>query len=352
MIAEIRLQQYRSYMDQTFRFNPGVNIIIGPNASGKTNILEAVMVACQGGSYRASDQELINHECDWARIDLRLNNSERIVRLVKQEKTTKQFDIDGKTYKRLGNNQQIPIVLFEPNHLLLLSGSPELRRSYLDGILEQIKPGYKKIKNDYLKTLRHRNALLKTPRTQPSDMFVWNVRLSHLGGIIAILRDELIQELNLQITDQYRAISNDKKEIELMYKHLVDKEQYESALLKKLESNFELDILRGFTGVGPHREDVEVTINHKSINSVASRGEARSLVVGLKVLEAEIIRQKTNQKPLVLFDDVLSELDVERKLAINNLLVSHQTLITAANIETTKAIKKELGVTMINIKTN
>lgn len=342
MIAEIRLQQYRSYMDQTFRFNPGVNIIIGPNASGKTNILEAVMVACQGGSYRASDQELINHECDWARIDLRLDNSERIVRLVKQEKTTKQFDIDGKTYKRLGNNQQIPIVLFEPNHLLLLSGSPELRRGYLDGILEQIKPGYKKIKNDYLKTLRHRNALLKTPRTQLSDMFVWNVRLSHLGGIIAILRDELIQELNLQITDHYRAISKDQKEIELMYKHLVDKEQYESALLKKLESNFELDILRGFTGVGPHREDIKITINNKSINSVASRGEARSLVVALKILEAEIIKNVTSQAPLILLDDVFSELDILRSNLLTSYISRAQSILTTTNLGNINSTKHSL----------
>ena len=342
MIAEIRLQQYRSYIDQTFRFNPGVNIIIGPNASGKTNILEAVMVACRGGSYRASDQELINHECDWARIDLRLDNSERIVKLVKQEKTTKQFDVDGKTYKRLGNNQQIPIVLFEPNHLLLLSGSPELRRGYLDGILEQIKPGYKKIKNDYLKTLRHRNALLKTPRTQPSDMFVWNVRLSHLGGIIAILRDELVQELNLQITDHYRAISKDQKKIELEYKHLVDKDQYESALLKKLESNFELDILRGFTGVGPHREDIKITINNKSINSVASRGESRSLVVALKILEAEIIKNVTSQAPLILLDDVFSELDILRSNLLTSYISRAQSILTTTNLGNIKSTKHSL----------
>ena len=342
MIAEIRLQQYRSYIDQTFRFSPGVNIIIGPNASGKTNILEAVMVACQGGSYRASDQELINHEYDWARIDLKLDSSRRSVKLIKQEKTAKQFDIDGKIYKRLGINQQIPIVLFEPNHLLLLSGSPELRRSYLDGILEQIKPNYRKIKNDYLKTLRHRNALLKTPRTQPGDMFVWNVRLSHLGGIIAKQRDELVQELNLQITDQYRAISNDTKEIELVYKHLVDKDQYESALLKKLESNFELDILRGFTGVGPHREDIDVTINHKSINSVASRGEARSLVVALKISEAEIIKNVTNQAPLILLDDVFSELDILRSNLLTNYIGRAQSILTTTNLGNINSTKHSL----------
>ncbi|MGH7234712.1 MAG: AAA family ATPase, partial [Candidatus Saccharimonadales bacterium] len=131
MIAEIRLQQYRSYLDQSFKFKPGVNIVVGPNASGKTNLLEAVMVVCQGGSYRAPDSELIMHSKNWARIDALVDGHPRSVKLMAKPFPSKEFVIDNKGYKLLSSNNQLPVVLFEPNHLLMLSGSPELRRNYL-----------------------------------------------------------------------------------------------------------------------------------------------------------------------------------------------------------------------------
>ncbi len=341
MIAEIRLQQYRSYLDEAFKLSPGLNVVVGPNASGKTNLLESLLVICKGGSFRAPDSELIMHNKEWARID---SNTDQGQRSLKLSHTSKEFTINNKPYKRLSSSLQIPVVLFEPNHLLMLSGSPELRRNYLDGILDYIRPGYKKIRTDYLKTLRQRNALLKSGRANMNELFPWNVRLSHLGGIIATQRVELINELNEPITDAYRRVSDGKEQILLKYKPSADLNTYESQLINKLEQAMDLDLIRGFTSYGPHREDMEVLINKKSPLQAASRGEARTIVLSLKTIEAKIIRRKLDKKPIILLDDIFSELDNSRKDKLTSLLSNSQVIITSTNSNNPLKTKQNTNV--------
>jgi len=341
MIAEIRLQQYRSYLDQTFKLQPGLNIVIGPNASGKTNLLEALIVACQGSSYRAADAELVMHDKSWARIDVKTSNNEpRVVKINQtNELTTKEFNISNSVHKRLGSTNRLPVVLFEPNHLALLSGSPELRRNYLDSILEQIKPGYKKTKNDYLKNLKQRNVLLKSGRATPNDMFPWNVRLSQLGGVIASSRTELTLKLNENINNIYRQLSKSKKQISLSYISTIRPDNYESQLLTKYEQSYEIDLARGFTVIGPHREDLAVKINTRPVTDTASRGENRTIIVAMKMLEIDNLNKTLGTKPIVLLDDVFSELDRERQ----DLLVAHlnnqQVLITTTEVDNIESLK-------------
>ncbi len=330
MIADIRLQQYRSYLDKTFSLSPGLNIVVGPNASGKTNLLEAIMVISSGKSYRAPDSDLIMHNKDWARIDATTESGTRVLKLSKQRQE-KEFLINDKAYKRLNTNQQIPIVLFEPNHLLMLSGSPELRRGYLDGILDLIKPGYKKTRNAYIKTLRQRNALLKSGSSSTAELFPWNVRLSHLGGVIAASRHELVNELNSNINQAYTNISKGKESITLNYKATVSLNNYESQLLNILDQTMDLDLLRGFTANGPHREDVEILIDDKPPSSVASRGEARTITIVLKTVESEIIEDILNVKPVILLDDVFSELDKSRTKQLEAFLIRYQSIITTTD---------------------
>ena len=334
MIAEIRLQQYRSYLDQTFKLQPGVNVVVGPNASGKTNLLEAIMVACQGGSYRAADSELITHNKNWARIDLTtINKDVRTVKITNQHKSDIEFIISGKRLKRLGYNHQLPLVFFEPNHLQLLFGPPELRRNYLDGILDQIKPGYKKNKHDYLKSLRQRNALLKSGQANTDNIFPWNIRLSQLGGFLATSRIGLVKELNEQINVAYRSLSNDTANITLTYSPSVLFDQYESLLLRKLEASYELDNLRGYTAVGPHREDFATKVNNKQVSTVASRGESRTIIIALKAIETDILKNYLSKTPLILFDDVFSELDINRRSGLTKFLMTHQSVITTTNAD-------------------
>jgi len=137
MIANIRLQQYRSYFDDSFEFKDGVNIIVGPNASGKTNLLEAILVAARGSSYRARENDLIAFGKPWSRLDAHTESTHRTVKLLADPLPQKTFEIDGRVLKRLSMNLALPTVLFEPNHLALLSGAPERRRDYLDDLLSQ-----------------------------------------------------------------------------------------------------------------------------------------------------------------------------------------------------------------------
>ncbi|HEX7963747.1 MAG TPA: AAA family ATPase, partial [Candidatus Saccharimonadales bacterium] len=195
MITNLRLQHFRSYDDASFELEGGVNIIVGPNASGKTNLLEAVLVLARGASYRGRDGELVRFGASWARLDAETLEGERVVKLVceSDERCVKSFVMDGQQLSRLTPQRTLPIVLFEPNHLLLLSGSPELRRSFLDDLIEQTNVRFGPLRRHYKRVLAQRNALLKKqPRDLEQQLFVWNVRLSELGGQIARERAALV----------------------------------------------------------------------------------------------------------------------------------------------------------------
>jgi DNA replication and repair protein RecF len=210
----------------------------------------------------------------------------------------------------------------------MLSGPPELRRNYLDGILELIKPGFQKTRREYMRTLRQRNILLRKGKVSSAELFPWNVRLSHLGGEIARLRAELTLGLNKKVKNVYSALSGTAAKIDLIYKSGVEIGSYENHLLKKLESDLEIDLMRGFTGSGPHREDLEVLINQKTPSAAASRGEARMLVIALKILEVDKLEQCLDKRAIILMDDVFGELDRERSTTLTRYLSGHQSLIT------------------------
>lgn len=334
MIANLRLQHFRSYVDESFEFNDGVNIIVGPNASGKTNLLEAVLVMARGASYRVHDVELIAFEQPWARLDARLtDDSERIIKLVQSPRPGKSYDIGGKPLRRLLPQYQLPVVLFEPNHLSLLSGPPDGRRAYLDDLLEQTTPGYQTVRQQYSRTLRQRNALLKRGPAVAGQLFPWNLRLSELAGTIVRARSSLVVGLNNQLAQLYRDLSHSPAEVIMNYEARFTPEQYETQLLKKLESSQDTDFARGFTGSGPHREDFTVTYNGRAATESASRGEVRTAVLALKILELGILEQATGHRPLILLDDVFSELDGSRRKLLTAYIEPYQSFITTTDAD-------------------
>ena len=334
MITDLRLQNYRSYKDDSFELNSGVNIVVGPNASGKTNLLEAVLVLARGQSYRAKDTELIKFSKPWARIDADLSTSgKRTVKIV-NEPASKTYELDGKTFKRLNLQHSLPVVLFEPNHLQLLGGSPERRRDYLDDLIEQTTPGYGTIRRQYRRALAQRNSLLKkVAGSSRSQVFPWDVRLSHLAGQIVRARSSLAQEINKEIPKIYQQISGTKTKVTVKYQNRWPVDNYESQMLKKLESSFDDDRLRGFTSVGPHREDLEVLFDGRAAQNTASRGEARTAVLALKIIELKIIEAARAQTPILLLDDVFSELDGRRRHALTDYLAPYQTFITTTDAD-------------------
>lgn len=341
MISRIRLQQFRSYADASFEFGPGVNIIVGPNASGKTNLMEAVCTAALGGSFRARDGELPSIGAEWARLDAATSAEpampfDRVVKFKTntQGQTRKSFEIDEKPYQRLSMQKTLPAVVFEPSHLLMLTAGPELRRNFLDGLIEQMVPGYATARMHYRRALTQRNALLKQGEAiARPNMFVWNLRLSELGGRLAAHRLRLIERLNEAMPDIHRELAGHEEPVEIEYYSKCDPAQYESSLLERLEGNISRDCMIGFTTSGPHRDDLIVRLRGHGIAETASRGENRTLVLALKVIELRLLEEVRGVAPLLLLDDVFSELDRSRRHSLTRYLETHQTFITTTDAD-------------------
>ncbi len=334
LIHSVRLQNYRSYTDDSFEFDPSVNIIVGPNASGKTNLLEAIIVASQGKSYKTSDVELIAHGADWARLDAQSDSQTRTVKLQRAAvKAIKTVEIDKVSFSRLVSQRQLPFVLFEPNDLQLLHGGPERRREYLDALLEKLHIPFGRLRRDYRRALAQRNRQLKTGHTTQDDLFVWDVRLSEIGGKIATYRNNLVIELAPKLTRLYKEIASSKTNVVVSYETNCHIDNYSSNMLQLLKSHRTQDIERGFTSYGPHRDDMEVQFDSYPAKEVASRGETRTVVLALKILELELLKKYKDSKPLLLLDDVFSELDGARRKHLTEYLQSYQTFITTTDAD-------------------
>ncbi len=374
MIIRLRLQNFRSYSDDSFELSPGVNIIVGPNASGKTNLLEAVLLVARGSSYRVKDTELVSFDQLWARIDAHDlvggSTNSRIIKIEHPDlslSAKKSFEIEGKKFLRMSQQKSLPVVLFEPNHLLMLSGSPELRRSYLDDQLEQTLPGFGTIRRQFRRVLAQRNALLKQglpananqnsgyhatrhvgdaiDKNLKEQIFVWNIRLSELAGQIVRERLQLIDQLNLMAGEVYSEISRTSATVRLEYATSLmahpESAHYESTLLHRYETTLERDRMIGFTTAGPHRDDVRVILNGHLSQETASRGEVRTIILTLKILELQLLQAAFSSRsatggtksPILLLDDVFSELDSVRRQALTSFLQPYQTFITTTDAD-------------------
>lgn len=334
MIYDVQLRQFRSYGDESFEFNPAVTIIVGPNASGKTNLLEAILVLARGKSYRAGDMDLIQFAKPWARLEAKTDSGERVLKLTPEEPVKKSYEINGQTYKRLTSRHSLPVVLFEPDHLRMLSGSPERRRAYLDELLSQVSPAYGSDLRRYKKALAQRNALLKLGETKArQQIFPWNVRLSQLAGSLVRERLELVDKLSERLGGLYEALSKSQTDLQIAYMSACQLDNYESSLLSKLESQLELDLARGFTGSGPHRDDLQLTFDGQPLTLSASRGETRTAVLAMKIIELQIIEEALEIRPILLLDDVFSELDGARRRALTDYLKNYQTFITTTDAD-------------------
>jgi DNA replication and repair protein RecF len=335
VLTALRLRQFRSYNEYAIELSPGVNIVVGPNASGKTNLLESILLITGSPSFRAQFTHVIEQHKEWARVDGESAGSKRTLKVEQINGVTKRtYELDGQTKHRLNFNDTVPVVVFEPEHMRLLTGSPELRRSFFDTILAELYPTYQKDLTAYKRTLAQRNRLLKTkPTSLEQQLFAWNVRLSQLAGLLVTRRLELIADINKQLAVIYSEIAQKNTDCTLEYQTALNTENYETSMLKKLEADIDKDILRGFTGAGPHREDFAVHIRGQQAEITASRGETRTLVLALKLLELQFIERVRGSKPLLLLDDVFSELDGSRRKSLTKYVENYQTIVTTTDAD-------------------
>lgn len=332
-VVSLRVQHLRTHTEYTIPISSAVTLITGENGSGKTSLIEAIYIACQGSSFKGSDVDILKHEAAWYRIDLVFNDgSVRTVKFDPQRPSgKKQFTIDHKTHYRLTHAHKYPIVLFEPEDLRLLHGSPSRRRQFIDHFISQLDGNYRTILSRYERALKQRNSLLKQYNYTDDDIFAWDISLSDYGAIIIEKRQDFIKSLNENIQEVYRSISHTSDTISINYSHNYTG-NINQRLLGDLHTHSAKDKVLGYTSIGPHRHDILFNFNETSAMSGASRGEIRTIVLALKFLEISTIKTLTNKQPIILLDDVFSELDESRQKSLITEFKHHQIIIASVSV--------------------
>jgi DNA replication and repair protein RecF len=334
-LSEITLHHFRSYEEARFAFSRQVTIISGPNGSGKTNILEAIYTLCAGKSFRDSDGSLTQFEAPWWRVEGQVDEVRRDVRFDPSRLPSKQLVIDDVKKSRFTYREQLPVVLFEPEDLRLIDGSPSRRRDFLDRILVQLSPHYRRSLRAYERSLTQRNNLLKQSHYHDIDdtLFVWDVSLAEHGARLIEERRELIRQMNESLSGLYSTIADTEHQVEIRYDSPIGHKDTMSSLLTQLKKHSTSDRQRGFTSVGPHREDIVFLINGHDAATSASRGEVRSIVLSLKLIEAKLYEERYETAPLLLFDDVFSELDETRRAKLLEAQADMQLILTTTDAD-------------------
>lgn len=333
LIKSVSLKNFRNHTEYFLECNPTTTLILGENGCGKTSVLEAIYILTQGKSFRATDPDIIKRETDFYRIELNFDKGVKII--ASYDKTSKTFQVSDKKTKRLSPKNKYPVILFLPSDLNLISGSPSRRRDYFDRFFSILNPNYTSALGKYEKALSQRNKLLKTDSTTKDDLFPWNLLLAKNGIILKDYRQKFTEEINQYLTTTYRSIAENSDDVEIKY--TTDYNQTsESNFLKLLEQNYEKDRILGHTSIGVQRDNYEFIFNNKPADGSASRGETRSIILALKFIEAKLINEKLNQKPIILLDDVFSELDNKRRSCLINNFKNHQVIITSVEKFTIK----------------
>lgn len=341
LIRSLTVQNIRTHELFSIKLDPSMTLIIGKNGSGKTSLLEAIYFIHQGTSFRGRDREMIAHDKRSGEIKAEFSDGQvRRGKLTHSDegKIAKQFVVQDKTVSRLSNAHRQPVVLFDPEELRALSSSPTRRRDFFDGIIARLSPTYQTVLNRFNRTLAQRNELLKQYETMShgvweSHMFAWDIKFTELAATIIKARANFIIKSNQRISSIYSELADADHNIEASYSVAYENiEATRQTLLHKLEASHQSDALRGFSGIGPHRDDIFISLDSYPAAETASRGEMRTIMLAYKLLELELQEEITGTPPLVLMDDVFSELDTAREKRLIDMLGNHQTVITATNL--------------------
>lgn len=323
----------------------GINIISGENAQGKTNLIEAIWILSGARSFRGTkEKDAIGFTEDYARLSLQLNDSMRsqeITAVLSRSPKERKITLNGVKQRYLTNLFGVlKCVVFTPEDLELSKGSPEIRRDFIDLCISQIKPAYSKTVSKYENVLVQRNALLKNISmgiSTAEDLDVWDDQMARLGAYISVLKYQYTKKLGIFAGQLYDEISGGREKLTLEYSSTVfedleGREDWSTGLFDQyselLQKNRAEDIRLGFTAFGVHRDDVLVKINGASAKDFGSQGQNRSAALSMKLGQAYILYEETSDMPVILLDDVLSELDRSRREFIISKLSGMQIFIT------------------------
>ena len=341
-VRAVRLVNFRNYADATALFSPGLNIVVGDNAQGKTNLLEAISFATTGSSPRTpNDSEVVRWGADFARTEMRVSldtdsGEERKVAVGYAPGQKKRLTVDGANATSLAayaaGGTGVRAVTFFPDDIRIVKRAPSDRREFLDGLLSSLRPSYARAVAEYAKAVQQRNQLLRRIRdgfSSERTLSTWDRKVMDLGTEVLKGREAAAEPLNALFGNSVQALYGPEKAA-LDYSYSAPLDGYAEALTRAREA----DIERGTTSVGPHRDDFAVLFGGVSMTTYGSQGQQRLSTLALKFAAREYLRGETGQDPVLLFDDVMSELDEERRGYLSGyFLESTQAVITTTNLE-------------------
>lgn len=345
-LANLTLHNYRNYQDLTVDFAPGINVLLGPNAQGKTNLLEAIYVLALARSHRtSSDKELLGWQADEARI------SGRVIRQHSEVPLEIQFTKKGKK-ARVNHLEQaklsqyighLNVVLFAPEDLELVKGAPSVRRNFIDREFGQINPKYLYNASQYRLVLRQRNNYLRQLATKKAtDLIYLDVltdQLIEFGAALLLARKKLLAKLAAAAMPIQASITDDRETLVFDYvcgidlAALTDLNAIKDALNERFQKYRARELQQGTTLVGPHRDDLQFLVNDKNVQTYGSQGQQRTTALAVKLAEITLMKEETGEYPVLLLDDVLSELDTNRQTHLLKTIQDRvQTFITTPSL--------------------
>ena len=335
-IKSIELADYRNYDSLSLEFDRGTNILYGNNAQGKTNILEAIYLAATTKSHKGSkDSDIINFEKEEAHIRTYLEKEgvETRVDMHLRKSKSKGIAIDGQKIKKAADLLGLcNVVFFSPEDLGIIKNGPSERRRFVDMELCQLDNFYLYNLNSYNKIVNQRNKLLKDMFMNPDlkdTLNIWDMQLVSFGSKIIERRRMFVEQLNEIIYGIHKKLSGDLEELVIVYEPNVEIEDFE----RKMKYSQDRDIKAKMTSVGPHRDDFSFMVKGVDIRKFGSQGQQRTAALSLKLAEIELVKKITKDTPILLLDDVLSELDSNRQNYLLNSIGDIQTIITCTGLE-------------------
>lgn len=333
-IKKVILENFRNYENQEIELNENINIIYGNNAQGKTNIIESVFLCAFGKSFRAKkDSELIKFDENNCKVEVFYNKIDRegSIKAIIEDK--KVFFSNGVKQNKISDIiGKINVVIFTPDDIEIIKDGPQKRRRFLDMMISSLRPNYLHLLNNYNKTLEQRNNYLrqiKMENKNPSMLDIWDEQLADYSFKIYEYRKYFIEKISNIIEDIHSLITKSGKE-DIKIKYISNSKNKES-FLENLKKSRQVDIKRGFTATGVHRDDFMIYINGRPVSIFGSQGQQRTTILTLKLCELKIVKEEIGDSPILLLDDFMSELDEKRRESFLENIKGNQVIITCTD---------------------
>ncbi len=347
ILQELKLENFRNLEDLNLKFDSGkkVTVFIGENAQGKTNVLESIYFLALTKSFRTKNfTDLIKWERQHGRIQGLVESDGRSeeleVAFTSEPTRAKKFKKSGVVLESKKYIQSLKVVIFVPEDVHIITGDPATRRRYLNLLCMQTFPGFLSTIVTYTRALKNRNELLKK-RAPQSHIEIWDMKLAELGTEIYKWRAQILAEFQNRINQKYESLSESPKTVKINYKPgPLEYADY----LDQMSARIESDRITQTTTFGPHRDNFEVLIDGQPMKKYGSRGECRTAVLAMKLVELELIRELTGEKPVLLLDDVLSELDHSRQKHLIEIILEHQSFVTTTCLEHLEGFVEDISV--------